>query len=321
MKKLNTSPKVREILTDALYLLASGVLFAIAYNMFLVPGQIFIGGAGGIATALNVLFGLPTGLMITLINVPLVLLFMLFYGMKSTIKGIVGILVSSTFVDVSAVLIPFEELFPAAATNQLLCGLLGGLSLGAAVAFMFARGYSTGGSDLAAFIVKVFIPNTPTPKVIFAIDACVVVFASFLKTYGLNGYKITVADISVILMSVFFSIITTFMSNISLSTINGGFDKTRMAYIFSDHYDVVADAIMEQLSRGVTILDGKGWYTKEDKKVILCVVKKNEIFLLKSLVRKMDESAFMILSEATETIGRGFKAGVGDVSIEPKKKK
>ena len=122
-------------------------------------------------------------------------------------------------------------------------------------------------------------------------------------------------------MSIFFSIICTFMQTNALSTINGGFDKTRVAYIFSDKYEELADAMMKDLKRGVTIIDGQGWYTKEDKKIIFCVVKKNEIFPLKTLVRHMDENAFMILSEATETIGRGFKAGVGDVVIEPKKKK
>jgi uncharacterized membrane-anchored protein YitT (DUF2179 family) len=78
---------------------------------------------------------------------------------------------------------------------------------------------------------------------------------------------------------------------------------------------------MKNIRRGVTVLDGKGWYTKEDKKVLLCVVKKNEIFPLKTLVRSIDENAFMILSEAEETIGLGFKEGIGDVSIEPKKRK
>ncbi len=310
MKTNKLNPRVRDILTDIIYLFISGVLFAIAYNMFLVPGSIFIGGAGGIATALNILFNLPTGLMIMLINVPLVIFFMIFYGMQSTIKGIIGILVSSTFVDVTAALHLFDGIFPNPQENKLMCALFGGIVLGAAVAFMFARGYSTGGSDLAAFIVKVFIPNVPMPKLIFAIDGCVVVFASL----------ITSEDISATLMSIFFSIITTFLQTNSLSIINSGFDKTRIAYIFSDKYEEIADAMLKNLNRGVTLLDGQGWYTKEDKRIIFCVVKKNELFALKTLVRAMDENAFMILSEATETIGRGFKAGVGEVSIEPKKK-
>jgi uncharacterized membrane-anchored protein YitT (DUF2179 family) len=105
-----------------------------------------------------------------------------------------------------------------------------------------------------------------------------------------------------------------------LEFMNSGFDKTKVAYIFSDRYDEIANGVMQKIRRGVTVLDGTGWYTKEDKKVILCVVKKNEIFPLKTLVRSIDENAFMILSEAEETIGQGFKAGIADVAIEPKKK-
>lgn len=315
MKQTTLNPKIKEILTDIVYLCISGLLFAIAYNMFFVPGAIFIGGAGGIATALNILFHIPTGTMIILINVPLVVLFMIFYGAKSAVKGIIGILVSSLFVDGTAILDEkfgiFSGAFPNGAENRLLCAILGGLVLGAAVAFMFARGYSTGGSDLIAFLVKIFLPNASTPNVIFGVEACVVLVASL----------ITNDTISTIVMSIFFSIICTFMQTNALSTINGGFDKTRVAYIFSDKYEELADAMMKDLKRGVTIIDGQGWYTKEDKKIIFCVVKKNEIFPLKTLVRHMDENAFMILSEATETIGRGFKAGVGDVVIEPKKKK
>ena len=315
MKQTTLNPKIKEILTDIVYLCISGLLFAIAYNMFFVPGAIFIGGAGGIATALNILFHIPTGTMIILINVPLVVLFMIFYGAKSAVKGIIGILVSSLFVDGTAILDEkfgiFSGAFPNGAENRLLCAILGGLVLGAAVAFMIARGYSTGGSDLIAFLVKIFLPNASTPNVIFGVEACVVLVASL----------ITNDTISTIVMSIFFSIICTFMQTNALSTINGGFDKTRVAYIFSDKYEELADAMMKDLKRGVTIIDGQGWYTKEDKKIIFCVVKKNEIFPLKTLVRHMDENAFMILSEATETIGRGFKAGVGDVVIEPKKKK
>ena len=315
MKQTTLNPKIKEILTDIVYLCISGLLFAIAYNMFFVPGAIFIGGAGGIATALNILFNIPTGTMIILINVPLVVLFMIFYGAKSAVKGIIGILVSSLFVDGTAILDEkfgiFSGAFPNGAENRLLCAILGGLVLGAAVAFMFARGYSTGGSDLIAFLVKIFLPNASTPNVIFGVEACVVLVASL----------ITNDTISTIVMSIFFSIICTFMQTNALSTINGGFDKTRVAYIFSDKYEELADAMMKDLKRGVTIIDGQGWYTKEDKKIIFCVVKKNEIFPLKTLVRHMDENAFMILSEATETIGRGFKAGVGAVVIEPKKKK
>ena len=317
MKLPTKNSWVREILTDAIYLIASGLLFAIAYNMFFVPGQIFIGGAGGIATALNILFGLPTGTMITVINIPLVILFAIFYGARSCVKAVVGILVSSVFVDGTAALGIFDGLFPNAADNRLLCALFGGIVLGAAVAFMFTRGYSTGGSDLIALIVKVFMPKISTHNLLFAIETAVVIGASVM-TKNANGSDGTFAAV---LMSIFFSVITTFMQTNAFNIINSGFDKTRVAHIFTDRYEEIADVLMKEINRGVTLIDGQGWYTKESKKIIFCVVKKNEIFNLKTLVRKMDENAFMILSEATETIGKGFKAGVADISIEPKKKK
>ncbi len=317
MKQLTKNSLTREIMTDVIYLIASGALFAIAYNMFFVPGQIFIGGAGGIATALNILFGLPTGTMITVINIPLVIVFAIFYGARSCVKAVVGILVSSTFVDVTAALGIFDGLFPNPENNRLLCALFGGIVLGAAVAFMFTRGYSTGGSDLIAFIAKVFVPKMPTHSLLFFIETAVVVCASVI-TKDANGAD---GSFAVVLMSIFFSVITTFMQTNALNIINTGFDKTRVAYIFTDRHEEIADALMTNMNRGVTLIDGQGWYTKESKKIIFCVVKKNEIFDLKTLVRKMDENAFMILSEATETIGKGFKAGVGDVSIEPKRRR
>ena len=314
MEKKRNSKKWREILTDIGYLFASGILFGVAYNMFFVPGEIFIGGAGAIATALNIMFDLPTGLMIFLINVPLVLLFWYFYGLRYCIKAIIGIIVSSVFVDVTAALGLFQCPFANPADNTILCALFGGIVIGIAVSFMFVRGYTTGGSDLAAFLVKVPFPKVSTPRLLLAIDVIVIVGSS-VSTTLYEGKSIYDCYLSIL-----FSFLATFMFSSMLEFMNSGFDKTKVAYIFSDRYEEIADGVMQNIRRGVTVLDGKGWYTKEDKKVVLCVVKKNQIFALKTLVREIDENAFMILSEAEETIGQGFKEGIGDVAIEPKKR-
>jgi uncharacterized membrane-anchored protein YitT (DUF2179 family) len=315
MEKKKNPKKLREILTDIGYLFVSGILFGVAYNMFFVPGEIFIGGAGAIATALNIMFDLPTGLMIFLINVPLVLMFWYFYGLRYCIKAIVGIIVSSVFVDVTDALGIFQCPFADPKDNTILCALFGGIVIGIAVSFMFVRGYTTGGSDLAAFLVKVPFPKVSTPRLLLAIDIIVIVFSSVATTFYANN------SIYDCYLSVLYSFLATFMFSSMLEFMNSGFDKTKVAYIFSDRYDEIANGVMQKIRRGVTVLDGTGWYTKEDKKVILCVVKKNEIFPLKTLVRSIDENAFMILSEAEETIGLGFKEGIGDVSIEPKKRK
>ena len=305
MKKTERKLNGKQVAADIGFLLAGGLLFGMAYNMFLVPSGIFIGGAGGIATALHVLYGLPTGTMILAINIPLVLMFMHFYGLHASIKGIIGIVVSSVFVDVTAWLNLFPPAFPNPHENALLSAIFGGIVVGAAVGLMFARGYTTGGSDLAALLIKLKFKSLPTAKLILAIDAAVVVFSAVVT----GSY-----------VSVFYSFLAIFMSSNALEMVTGGFDKTRIAYIFSQKYEAIADVLTHELERGVTVLDGMGWYTKESKKVLFCVVKKNEIYSLKTLVRATDPAAFMILGEATETIGLGFKEGLGDTPIEPKKR-
>jgi uncharacterized membrane-anchored protein YitT (DUF2179 family) len=324
MEKKKNPKKLRELLLDIGYLFVSGILFGVAYNMFFVPGEIFIGGAGAIATALNIMFDLPTGLMIFLINVPLVLLFWYFYGFRYCVKAIVGIIVSSVFVDLTDAIGIFQCPFANPEENTILCALFGGIVIGIAVSFMFVRGYTTGGSDLAAFLVKVPFPKISTPRLLLAIDIIVIVFSSFFMTFFAEGFPTAETfneqTVYACYMSILFSFLATFMFSSMLEFMNSGFDKTRVAYIFSDKYEIVANELMSNLERGVTVLDGTGWYTKESKKVIFCVVKKNEIFALKTLVRSIDENAFMILSEATETIGQGFKAGIADVAIEPKKR-
>lgn len=315
MEKKRNSARWKEILTDIGYLFFSGILFGVAYNMFFVPGEIFIGGAGAIATALNIMFELPTGTMIFLINVPLVLLFWYFYGLRYCVKAIVGIIVSSVFVDVTDALGIFQCPFANPKENTILCALFGGIVIGIAVSFMFVRGYTTGGSDLAAFLVKVPFPRISTPRLLLGIDILVIVGSS-VSTTLYEGKSIYDCYLSIL-----FSFLATFMFSSMLEFMNSGFDKTKVAYIFSDRYEAIADEVMVKIRRGVTVLNGTGWYTKEDKKVVMCVVKKNEIFPLKTLVRSIDENAFMILSEAEETIGLGFKEGIGDVAIEPKKRK
>ena len=310
MEKKKKPSRLAEILTDIGYLFASGMLFGVAYNMFFVPGQIFIGGAGAIATALNIMFGVPTGLMIFLINVPLVLLFWHFYGFRFCVKAIVGIVVSSTFVDLTDMLGIFQCPFANPSENTLLCALFGGIVIGIAVSLMFVRGYTTGGSDLAAFLVKVPFPKVSTPRLLLAIDVIVIVFSSFFTTFFAEGIPTAEAfnkeTVYACYLSILFSFLATFMFSSMLEFMNNGFDKTKVAYIFSDHYEKIADAIGTDIRRGVTVLDGFGWYSKTDKKVLLCVVKKNEIFPLKSLVRSIDENAFISQSNVVGVYGEGF---------------
>ena len=174
MKK---SKKLQELLLDAGALILSGLLFAVSYNMFFLPGEIFIGGAGGVAEMLNILFGLPTGLMIIAINVPLALLFCVFYGYGSGIKSFIGITVTSLAIDFIKFL---PAAFPQPKENAFLCAIFGGLTLGAAIGIMLYRGFTTGGSDFVALLIKLKAKNISTAKLIAAVDAVVIIGAAIV---------------------------------------------------------------------------------------------------------------------------------------------
>lgn len=302
-KRMITKKKVRDVALDVGVLLLAGVLFGIGYNMFLLPGKVFIGGAGGVAEVLNFSFGWPTGLVIFLINVPLVVLFGIFYGWRYSLKSLIGIVATSGSIDLIGLMNILPEAFPDPESNALFCAIFGGCSIGAAIGVLMCRGFTTGGSDLVAFLIRLKVKKLSTAKLIAVVDAVVIV---------------TAAIVTGKFISVLYSLVLIFSSSTTLEIVTSGIEKNKMAFIFSNEYEKIADIVSTKMGRGVTLFNGEGWYTKDEKHVVFCVVKKSELFLLKSIARSVDPAAFIVLGDATETIGQGFKSGLNDVEIEPR---
>lgn len=294
-------------LIDIPYLIVAGIVYSVAYNMFLVPGNIFVGGIGGLATVWNVLYGFPTGLVIFILNVPLIIGLMIVYGVRSSIKSVIGIATGSAFVYVAELLKLFPPAFANPGENKLLYAIFGGVTLGVSIGLFFSRGYTTGGTDIIALLLKPKIKKLSTSNLILLTDVVTITYAAIATKDWLT---------------VLYSFVAVLMSTGVLGLVSGGFDKGGILYIFSPKNEDIANAISVRLGRGVTMLDGMGWYTKNPEKIIMCVVKKSEIYQLKLIVRELDPNAFMIVGESMETIGQGFKQSVGDSGfIERKHKK
>lgn len=261
-------------------------LFGISMNMFLSPGNVVMGGATGIATTVNFLFPkIPIGIMIMAINVPLLLLNAGYVGSKAMLKTIAGIVASSAMIDTLTFL-------PVTLEDPLLCAVLGGVTMGCGAGMMLARGFTTGGSDLAALMLRRRIKMLTTGRLILVLDAIVVLgSAVVMKRYE----------------GILYSAVSIFAYSASVDAVMGGAEKAKIAYIVSDKYRDIAEAVSEHLERGITLLDACGWYTGEEKKVIMCVVKRHEEYGIKMITEKIDSSAFMIFSDATEVVGMGFK--------------
>ncbi len=292
-------------LADVPYLIAAGIIYAVAYNMFLIPGNIFVGGVGGIATVWTILYNVNTGLVIFLLNLPLIIAFMIIYGWRASIKSIIGIGVASLFLSVSEALNILPPAFANPDENKLLYAIFGGIVLGIAIGFFFTRGYTTGGTDIVALLLKPKFKNISTSRLILITDVIVIVYAAIsMKDW----------------MTVLYSFVAVFMMTSTLGIVTGGFEKGCLAYIFSSDPEGIAQMISDTLGRGVTFIDGMGWYTKTPQKIIMCVVKKSEIYRIKLIAKTVDPKSFIIVSETIETIGLGFKESIDDDAFEQKKK-
>lgn len=286
--------KFREIIYSGASFIGGAALFGISMNMFLSPGKVVMGGATGIATTVNYLYNsIPIGVLIIVINIPLLIVNWHRLGIVEMLKTLAGIAVSSFAIDLMTFL-------PVTLDDPLLCAVLGGVTMGAGAGLMLARGFSTGGSDLAAMMLKRKIKALTTGRILLIIDAVIVI-----------GSAVVMRDYE----TVIYSAVAIFSYSTALDAVMNGSEREKLALIVSRCHEEIADGVALQLGRGVTVLHASGWYTKEVREVLMCVVKRQEGYVLKNLVEKIDSDAFMIMTDATEVLGEGFK------SINPEAKR
>ncbi|MFA6948771.1 MAG: YitT family protein [Eubacteriales bacterium] len=285
----------RKYFYDALAVVCGSVLFAMGFNMFVMPGGIIMGGATGIATVVNMFLGAPVGVVIMIVNIPLLLVNTRIFGRHFFIKTLVGVVSTSAAVDLL-------RFFPVTIYDPFLCALFGGIITGAALGILFSRGFTTGGTDLAACLLGLKFKRVSTGTLIMICDG-VIIAAAALLTRNFAG--------------IFYSALITYVGARAIDIVTGGMNVSQLAFIISEHRDVIKSRIMDELDRGVTLLDGHGGYTGTRRDVIMCVVSKRELHELKALVLDEDKNAFIIFTEASQVVGEGF----ADTAFVPKSSK
>lgn len=265
--------------------LFGSAIFALGFSLFLEPNNINSGGISGLAQAIAHVIGIQNvGLLSVLLNLPLFLIGGIRVGKRFFAGSLIGMLVSGVLIDLFAsISIGFQD--------ALVSGIYGGLLCGLGIGVVFAAGTSTGGSDILVRLLKLHYRNIPIGMISMTFDALVVI---------LTG--IVFRDISRAL----YSGIAVFITGQVMDLVVYRFDYSKVAIIISDQAEAIAKAVAEKLDRGVTFLDGQGYYTRQDKKVVLTVVKKGQLADLKELVMERDEAAFVIVQEAHQVLGDGF---------------
>lgn len=252
---------------------------------FLLPNQLSSGGFAGIATIVYYLFNFQMGTFILILNIPLFIIGYFKLGKRFIIKTIIATILYSKFIDI------FEN-FEVFTDDRLLACLYGGILIGIGLALVLKANSSTGGTDLIAYIVQDFNVNIKMSNIIMIIDI-IVVFANI----------ITFKEIEIGL----YSTIAIFIIGKMLDIIFEGINFCKLIYIISDKYDEIMTAINSEANKGATGLYGQGSFNKQNKMIIMCVTKRRGVDKIKSISRKIDSSAFIIITDAREVYGLGFK--------------
>ena len=285
LKKETLLPRLRDFARETAILLLGSVMFGLSVNLFIEPGQITMSGFTGISTTINHFFGTPIGIMMIFLNMPLLFLEWRRAGGAGVLRTGIGILFTSVAVDgLSFIRSDF--------TDPLLCAVFGGLIMGAGGGLLLTRGYTTGGSDLCAFLLTRKFRRLTTGRAILLIDVVIVVGSSalMLRWTGL-----------------LYSFVAVWCYTTAFDRVLEGFGGAKLVMIISDKYEEIARQVSEQMHRGVTLLYGAGWYTGTQRNILLCVIKRSEQYALTNLARRADPRSFVILSNASEVLGEGFE--------------
>lgn len=273
----------RSSLGDALSVAGGGVVFGAAINVFILPNDLVMGGSAGVATVISHFFGGGVGVLNILVNIPLFVIAIRRLGTASMIKTLIGTLAVSVGTQVFAFLPPMTE-------DLLLCAAAGGGAMGLGAGIMMLRGYTTGGADLAAYMLNCRFPRFSTGRIILAIDALVILLSALLPGS---------------LSRLPYSVVCTVSYGLALDTFTSGVRVCRLAIVISDDTERVASEVCRRLSRGVTVLSGRGYYSGKPKSVLLCAVRRREEFELRRTVLDTDPDAFVIISSC-DAMGQGF---------------
>lgn len=265
------------------------VITAIALNMFLVPNKVAAGGISGLATILHYVFGWPVGLLMMVMDIPLLLTGVKVLGTSFGLYTLYGSLTLSLSVYL------LEPYTPALTQDLLLSALYGGVLSGIGLGLVFRSGGTTAGTDvIAAILHKWFGVNLG--QALLAVDFFVI---------ALSGIVFKSVELPL------YSLIALFAMAKMIDLIQEGWSTAKAFLIMSEHNEAIAQAIMSEIGRGVTLLPAKGAYTGANREMVFCVVTTREVSRLKDLVYRFDRRAFVIVGDAHEVLGEGFKEDGG----------
>lgn len=288
MVKFKTKRKIiktKYLVAQFIQIVIGTALIAGSTSLFLLPNQLSSGGFSGIATIVYYLLEIPLGTTILVLNIPLFVMSLIKNGKHFFINAIAGTAGLSIFLNI------FEKLKPIT-TDRFLACIYGGIIAGIGTAIVLKANASTGGTDLLTQIIKAYKPNIRISNLLVILDTIIVITnVIFFKELEIGLYSAITIYIMGKMLDIFFE----------------GIDFAKMVYIISPRNEEIAKQIGEKIKRGSTSIYGKGMYKKKNIEVLFCVASRGEVREIRKIVNEIDNSAFIVITNAREVFGEGFK--------------
>lgn len=279
--------ETKKIIKFLLLNIIGSILYGIGIHSFTAPQHIAPGGASGIGILVNYVSGFPIGLFTFLFNIPLLVLAYRYVTKKFFYNALFSITLFSFITDYIVVI------FPIYTGDPLLACIFGGALMGVGLALVHMAESTTGGLTILGVIFQKQFPQFEVGKLIFLLNL-IVVAASALVFNNIE--------------SVLYAVIAIYISSMCMDSVICGLNNNKFVVIISDHNEEVKTYISDATHKGFTILNGVGGYSDCDKQVIFCAIGKNEYAHVKKMIHQVDPNAFVIITDASEVIGNGFKS-------------
>ena len=279
------------------------VSYALGWSIFLLPNNLIGGGVSGFASILYYATGLPMGVTYFVINVLLLIIGTKILGTGFGGKTIYAIFMTSLMLSIMPKILPTDFIHEFALSNgKLICTFLGGIIAGFGIGLSISQGGSTGGTDIIALLWCKFYPASPG-RVILIIDVGIILSSLLFPSYTETGELLPFAEKLAVIV---YGLIQVTVSGYAIDLYLSGSKQSVQAFIFTKKASEMADAIAFDMKRGVTVIPAKGWYSKEEKQVLMVVTRKTDLNLLLRYVKSIDPDAFLSISSVMGVYGQGF---------------
>ncbi|MBQ1576861.1 MAG: YitT family protein [Oscillospiraceae bacterium] len=287
IKKSLEKKKALKYIMKYLVIVLGAAVYAVGFQFFLFPNAIVSGGLVGIAMIINVFTSLPVGMLTFVMNVPLFLVAWKHFGLDFLLSSLAGVALSALLVDLFA-------LRSFVATNDpMLASIIGGVIKGAGLGMIYYVGATTGGVDIVAKFLRQRHAHIQFGTLILILDFVIIAAYAFV----LGRYE-----------SAMYSLIAMFVVSKVIDLVLYGIDNSSVCYIISEHSDeLITEITSGRVHRGVTILNGAGAYSGKPEKILMCVIKRNQISEFRRLIRSIDPHSFCIVTDAKDVFGKGFE--------------